>query len=55
MWEVDQDWLPGIRDLCRRLEPQKKVTRLSSLEAIDSFTAGESDLNPSTSVPKPRD
>jgi hypothetical protein len=39
MWEVDQTWLPAIRDLCRDAElAGKGVTRLFSLEDIDAFT-----------------
>jgi adenylate kinase family enzyme len=38
MWEVDQTWLPAIRDLCRDAElAGKGVTRLFSLEDIDAF------------------
>jgi adenylate kinase family enzyme len=39
MWEVDQNWLPGIRELCRKSERMKKVTRLRSLEEIDAYSA----------------
>jgi adenylate kinase family enzyme len=41
MWEVDQNWLPGIRELCRKAEQVKKVTRLCSLEEIDAYSATE--------------
>jgi len=39
MWEVDQSWLPGIRELCRKAEQMKKITRLCSLEEIDAYSA----------------
>jgi hypothetical protein len=39
MWEVDRDWLPGIRELCREAEPTKTVTRLCSLEEVDALQA----------------
>jgi adenylate kinase family enzyme len=39
MWEVDQNWLPGIRELCREAEQTKKVTRLCSLKEIDAYSA----------------
>jgi adenylate kinase family enzyme len=39
MWEVDRDWLPGIRELCRQAEQTKTVTRLYSLEEIDALQA----------------
>ena len=39
MWQVDRDWMPGIRDLCRKAEADgTKVSRLQSLEEIDAFT-----------------
>jgi adenylate kinase family enzyme len=41
VWEVDQNWLPGIRELCGQLEHEKKVRRLCSLEEIDAFSAVE--------------
>ncbi|MGJ4927474.1 adenylate kinase [Bradyrhizobium sp. HKCCYLRH3095] len=34
MWEVDRDWLPGIRELCREAELTKAVTRLVTLEEV---------------------
>lgn len=38
MWQVDRDWMPGIRDLCRKAEADgKKVSRLQGLEEIDAF------------------
>ena len=37
MWEVDQHWLPGIRELCREAEQTKAVTRLCSLEEVDAL------------------
>lgn len=44
MWEVDQNWLPAIRDLCSEVGNAKKLTRLCSLEEIDAFSSqiGES-------------
>lgn len=38
MWQVDRDWMPDVRDLCRKAEADgKKVSRLQSLEEIDAF------------------
>ena len=37
MWEVDQHWLPTIRELCREAEQTKKVVRLCSLEEVDAL------------------
>jgi adenylate kinase family enzyme len=37
MWEVDRDWLPGIRELCREAEHTKTVTRLCSLDEVDAL------------------
>jgi adenylate kinase family enzyme len=37
MWEVDRDWLPRIRELCREAEQTKTVTRLCSLEEVDAL------------------
>jgi len=38
MWEVDQSWLPAIRDLCGDAElAGKSVTRLFSLKDIEVF------------------
>lgn len=37
MWEVDRDWLPGIRELCREAEQIKAVTRLCTLEEVDAL------------------
>jgi len=39
MWEVDQNWLPGIRELCREAEQMKRVTLLGSLKEIDAYSA----------------
>jgi len=40
MWEVDQSWLPAIRDLCGDAElAGKSVTRLFSLKDIEVFMA----------------
>ena len=38
MWEVDQHWLPAIRELCAKTEEAKKLTRLCSLEEIDAYS-----------------
>jgi len=38
MWEVDQHWLPAIRELCDKTEESKKLTRLCSLEDIDAYS-----------------
>lgn len=38
MWEVDQHWLPAIRELCGKTEEAKKLTRLCSLEEIDAYS-----------------
>jgi adenylate kinase family enzyme len=38
IWEVDQNWMPGIRTLCDEAQAQgKTVTRLNSIEALDRF------------------
>jgi adenylate kinase family enzyme len=38
IWEVDQTWMPGIRDLCTEAETQGKiVTRLTSVDELDAF------------------
>lgn len=37
MWEVDQNWLPAIRELCAKAGQTKKVTRLCSLAEIDAY------------------
>ncbi len=38
IWEVDRDWMPGIRALCTEAEAQGKiVTRLISVDEIDAF------------------
>jgi hypothetical protein len=42
MWQVDRQWMPDIRDLCRRADVDgKKVRRLQSLDAIDAFARAE--------------
>jgi adenylate kinase family enzyme len=38
LWEVDRDWMPGIRGLCTEAEERGKiVTRLTSVDEIDAF------------------
>jgi hypothetical protein len=39
MWEVDQNWLPAIRELCGKTELPKRLTRLCSLEEIDAYSS----------------
>jgi adenylate kinase family enzyme len=40
IWEVDRDWMPGIRDLVSAEERSgKNVFRLTSLEEVDRFAA----------------
>jgi hypothetical protein len=40
LWEVDRDWLPEIRALAAGAEAAgKTVHRLTSLDALDAFTA----------------
>lgn len=39
MWEVDQNWLPAIRELCRRTAQTKRLVRLCSLEEVDAYSA----------------
>jgi adenylate kinase family enzyme len=40
LWEVDRDWMPGIRALCTQAETEGKiVTRLTSVDDIDAFAA----------------
>ncbi|WP_258769743.1 MULTISPECIES: adenylate kinase [Bradyrhizobium] len=42
MWRVDREWMPDIRELCRKAEADgKKVSRLQSLEAIDAVARAE--------------
>lgn len=42
MWQVDREWMPDIRDLCRAAEADgKNVSRLQSLDAIDAFARAE--------------
>lgn len=38
MWDVDQNWLPAIRELCIKAERINSVTRLCSLEDIDAYS-----------------
>jgi adenylate kinase family enzyme len=39
IWEVDRDWMPGVRALCTEAEAQGKiVTRLTSVDELDAFT-----------------
>ena len=38
MWEVDQNWMPAIREFCREAELAGKIVRrLASLEDIDAL------------------
>ena len=38
IWDVEQNWMPGIRALCDQAEAQgKKVTRVASVDDLDSF------------------
>ena len=46
IWQVDQNWMPGIRSLCRAAEQVKKVTRLRSLEEIDRFSTANARERP---------
>ena len=39
MWEVDQNWLPAIRELCSRIGDARRLTRLCSLEEIDAYSS----------------
>jgi len=39
MCEVDQNWLPAIRELCSKTGEAKKLTRLCSLEEIDAYSS----------------
>jgi hypothetical protein len=36
IWEVDQHWLPGIRELCREAAQAKTVVRVCSLAELDA-------------------
>jgi hypothetical protein len=39
IWQVDQDWIPGIRALCTEAEAQGKlVTRLASVDELQTFS-----------------
>ena len=41
IWRVDQDWMPGIRNLCAKAEARSKlVTRLISVDELDAFVGG---------------
>lgn len=38
IWQVDQDWMPGIRTLCAEAHAQGKlVTRLGGVEELEAF------------------
>jgi adenylate kinase family enzyme len=38
IWDVDQNWMPGVRVLCDEAEAQgKMVTRLASVDDLDEF------------------
>ena len=39
MWEVDQNWLPTIRELCNQAGKSKRLTRLYSLEELDAYAS----------------
>lgn len=40
IWNVDQGWMPVLRELCDELEASSKtVIRLASLEELDAFAA----------------
>ena len=39
IWEVDQAWMPEIRNLCSNAESSgKPVTRITSIESLNEFT-----------------
>ena len=39
IWQVDQDWMRGIRALCTEAEAQGKlVTRLTSVDELQTFS-----------------
>lgn len=41
IWEVDRDWMPGIRTLCTEAEARGKiVTRLTSVDELAAFSPG---------------
>lgn len=38
IWQVDQDWMPGIRTLCAEAHAQGKlVTRLGGVDELQAF------------------
>jgi hypothetical protein len=38
IWELDQNWMPGIRALCTEAETQGKIViRLTSVDELDAF------------------
>jgi hypothetical protein len=38
IWDVERDWMPGIRALCTDAETQGKiVVRLTSVDELDAF------------------
>jgi hypothetical protein len=39
IWQVDQDWMPGLRALCTETEAQGKlVARLTSVDELQAFS-----------------
>ena len=42
IWDVEKNWMPGVRDLCNEAEAQgKTVTRLTDVDGLDSFTRND--------------
>lgn len=41
IWQLDQDWMPVLRQICDAQEAAgKRVTRLTSIEALDNYMRG---------------
>lgn len=41
IWDIEQDWMPGIRTLCTSADRAgKKLTHLRSVDELDRFTEG---------------
>lgn len=39
IWEIEQDWMPGIRAMCANADKTgKKLIRICSVEELDKFT-----------------
>jgi adenylate kinase family enzyme len=42
IWDVEQNWMPGVRNLCNEAEALGKiVTRFTDVDVLDSFTPND--------------